>query len=431
MTAALIGFAALFALSFLGVPLAIALLFVGGVGFAWFRGAEAASAVVGSQLVDAVSGYGFSVIPLFVLMGALIHRAGLADDLFYAARAWLGHFRGGIAHATIGACGGFAAVSGSSVATAATMAKVSLPQLERFGYRKGFACGAVAAGGTLGIMIPPSVPLVVYGIITETDIAALFMAALVPGIGLALLFLLAAWIAVFVRPDLGQPAEALPYSERLRAARRTSMVVALFVVILGGMYLGVFTPTEAAGIGALGALILMALRGQATGPQITAALMDTMLTTGALLLVTGSALVFNNFLTIAGLTDQLLSWIRGLEISPLGVIAAICVIYVILGCVFDSLAAMIMTVPVFTPLVVSLGFDPVWFGIVVALVVELGLITPPLGMNVFVVKNLAGVDVGIWQIYGGVLVFVGANLLALLLVVLFPGLALFLPGLLY
>lgn len=431
MTAALIGFAALFVLSFLGVPLAIALLFVGGVGFAWFRGAEAASAVVGSQLVDAVSGYGFSVIPLFVLMGALIHRAGLADDLFYAARAWLGHFRGGIAHATIGACGGFAAVSGSSVATAATMARVSLPQLERFGYNKGFACGAVAAGGTLGIMIPPSVPLVVYGIITETDIAALFMAALVPGIGLALLFLVAAWVAVLLRPDLGQPAEALPYSERLRAARRTSMVVVLFAVILGGMYLGVFTPTEAAGIGALGALILMALRGQATGSQITAALMDTMLTTGALLLVTGSALVFNNFLTIAGLTDQLLSWIRGLEVSPLGVIAAICVIYVILGCVFDSLAAMIMTVPVFTPLVVSLGFDPVWFGIVVALVVELGLITPPLGMNVFVVKNLAGVGVSIWQIYGGVLVFVGANLLALMLVVLFPGLALFLPGLLY
>lgn len=430
MIASVLGFGALFFLAFIGVPLAIAMLVVGAIGFAWFRGADAASSVVGTQLIDAVSGYGFSVIPLFVLMGAFIHRSGLAEDLFFAARAWLGHFRGGIAHATIGACGAFAAVSGSSIATAATMSRVSLPHMKRYGYHDGFACGTIAAGGTLGILIPPSVPLVVFGIITETDITGLFMAALVPGIMLALLYMLAAWTVVFFRPDLGRPAEPLPMRERFQALRKTWTVGTLFLAVLGGMYLGVFTPTEAAGIGAMGALVIMALRGHATRPQMSGALKETMLTTGSLLLVTGSALVFNNFLTIAGLTEQMVAWIKAMNVSPLGVIAGICVIYVLLGCVFDSLAAMILTVPVFTPLVVGLGFDPIWFGIVVALVVELGLITPPLGMNVFIVKSLAPPGVSIWQIFGGVSAFVVANLMALILVVLVPSIAMFLPNLL-
>lgn len=429
MTASPVGFGALFIFAFTGVPLAIALILIGALGFAGVSGTDAASAVVGTQLVDAISGYGFSVIPLFVLMGAFIHRAGLADDLFYAARAWLGHFRGGIAHATIGSSGAFAAVSGSSIATAATMSRVSLPQMKTYGYRDGFAVGAVAAGGTLGILIPPSVPLVIFGIITETDITGLFMAALVPGLLLALLYMAAAWTVVFFRPDLGRPAEALPLRERFGALRKIWMVGALFLVVLGGMYLGVFTPTEAAGIGAAGALVIMALRGHASKFQLTEAVKETMLTTGSLLLVAGAALVFNNFLTIAGLTGQLVTWIETLDVPPLGVIFFICVIYVLLGCVFDSLAAMILTVPVFTPLVVGLDFDPIWFGIVVAVVVELGLITPPPGMNVFIVKSLAPSEVSIWQIFVGVIPFIVANVVALVLVVLFPSIAMFLPDL--
>ncbi|WP_264214760.1 TRAP transporter large permease [Leisingera thetidis] len=429
MTVALIGFAVLFVLCFLGVPLAVGLLTVGTVGFGYFRGFGAAGSVVGQQITDAFSSYGFSVIPLFVLMGAFIHRAGLADDLFNGARAWLGHIRGGMAQTTIGASAAFAAVCGSSIATAATMSRVSLPQMKRYDYNDGFACGAVAAGGTLGILIPPSVPLVIFGILTETDITGLFMAALVPGVLLALLYMCAAWLVVLFRPELGRPAAPVSWRERLTASRRTAIVGTLFVVVLGGMYLGVFTPTEAAGVGAAGAFLIMALRRAASRTAVREALTESVLTTAALLMVVGSALVFNTFLTISGLTAELVTLINSVNVSPLGVITVICVIYLLLGCVFDSLAAMILTVPVFTPIAVSLGYDPLWFGVVVVIVVELGLITPPLGMNVFIVKNLAP-DVPVWRIFAGVSPFVLANIVGLTLVVLLPAMALWLPELL-
>lgn len=428
MIAALIGFAIMFALAFIGFPLVVSMLLVGAAGFAVFRGYEAAVAVVGQQMVDAAASYGFSVIPLFVLMGAFIHRGGLADDLFGSARAWLGHVPGGIAHATIGASAAFSAVCGSSVAAAATMSRVALPQLRRYNYEPGFACGTVAAGGTLGILIPPSIPLVVFGILTETDIAALFMAGVLPGLLLASLYMLAAWILIVRSPTLGQPAPKMPIRERLIAFQRTMPVAVLFLVVVLGMYSGIFTPTEAAGVGAFFAFILMALRGKATFAQVSAALVETMLTTGAILAVVGSALVFNNFLTISGLTAQLIGWVESLAVSPIGVILAICLIYLVLGCIFDSLAAMILTAPVFTPIVVSLGYDPVWFGILVAVAVEMGLITPPLGMNVFIVQNQAR-EVSVWRIFRGVTPYIGANLVLLLALIAVPAIALILPNL--
>lgn len=427
MTAAVAGFASLFVLCFAGVPLAVAMLVVGSIGFALFRGMDAAAAVVAQQMVDALSSYGFSVIPLFILMGTFIHRAGLADDLFAAARSWLGDLRGGMAHATIGACGAFSAVCGSSIATAATMSRVSLPQMKRYGYDDGFACGTVAAGGTLGILIPPSVPLVIFGILTETDITKLFMAGVLPGILLALLYMLTAWTLVALRPSLGRPAESLPLAVRLRSLSRTWAVLALFLLVLGGMYFGIFTPTEGGGVGAAGAFAFMVMRGQAKWPIVRDALVEAGRTTAALLLVVGAALVFNNFLTIAGLTTAMVGWVDSLNVPPLGVIFAICLIYIVLGCVFDSLAAMFLTVPVFVPIVVGLQFDPIWFGIVVVMVVELGLITPPVGMNVFVVKAMAPA-VSMWRIFAGVAPFVVANVVALLLVVLFPAIALLLPS---
>lgn len=429
MISALIGFAVLFTLCFLGVPLAISLLFVGASGFAYFRGVHAAGSVVGQQIADAFSSYGFSVIPLFVLMGAFVHRAGLADDLFGGARAWLGHLRGGMAHTAIGASAAFSAVCGSSIATAATMARVSLPQMKKYSYDDGFACGAVAAGGTLGILIPPSVPLVIFGILTETDIAGLFMAAFFPGILIAFLYMVAAWLMVLWRPALGKPAPKLSWRERIEATRRTAMVGILFIVVLGGMYLGLFTPTEAAGVGAAGALIVLVLRKAATVTVLMSALGEAVMVTASLLFVVGAALVFNTFLTISGLTAELVTIIQSLEMPPFAVIGVICVIYLLLGCIFDSLAAMILTVPVFTPIAISLGFDPIWFGVVVVIVVELGLITPPLGMNVFIVKNLAP-SVSIWRIFAGVSPFVVANIIGLILVVSIPGLALWLPDLL-
>lgn len=427
MTAALAGFASLFALCFAGVPLAVALLVVGAIGFALHRGADAATAVVAQQITDALSSHGFSVIPLFVLMGSFIHRAGLADDLFAAARSWLGHFRGGMAHATVGACGAFAAVCGSSIATAATMSRVALPQMKRYGYDDGFACGTVAAGGTLGILIPPSVPFVIYGILTETDITKLFMAGVLPGLLLVLLYMATAWVMVALRPSLGQRAEALPVRERLRSLSSTWAVLALFLLVLGGMYFGVFTPTEGAGVGAAGAFAFLAMRGRARVAIIRDALVEAGRTTAALLLVVGAALVFNNFLTIAGLTSALVTWIQSLNVPPLGIVVAICLIYIVLGCVFDSLAAMFLTVPVFFPIIVGLQLDPIWFGVIVVMVVELGLITPPVGMNVFVVKALMP-SVSTWRIFAGVAPFVAANLIALVLVVLFPAIALLLPG---
>jgi tripartite ATP-independent transporter DctM subunit len=427
MTASLAGFASLFALCFAGIPLAVAMLIVGVIGFMLFRGSEAALAVAAQQITDAFTSHGLSVIPLFILMGTFIHRAGLADDLFSAARAWLGHLRGGMAHATIGACGGFSAVCGSSIATAATMARVSLPQMKRYGYDDGFACGTVAAGGTLGILIPPSVPFVIYGILTETDITKLFMAGLLPGILLAVMYMVTAWGVVLVRPSTGRLAEKLPLRERMQAFSRTWAVLALFAAVLGGMYFGVFTPTEGAGVGAAGAFMFMVMRGKAQLAVVRSALIEAARTTAALLIVMAAAMVFNNFLTIAGLTNALVEWVQGLNVTPLGVILAICLIYVVLGCVFDSLAAMFLTVPVFFPLVTGLGLDPIWFGVLVVIVVELGLITPPVGMNVFIVKALVP-EVGMWRVFAGVGPFVVANVLCLALVIAFPAIATLLPG---
>jgi C4-dicarboxylate transporter DctM subunit len=427
MMASLAGFASLFALCFAGIPLAIAMLIVGSAGFMLFRGSEAALAVAAQQVTDAFTSHGLSVIPLFILMGTFIHRAGLADDLFAAARAWLGHLRGGMAHATIGACGGFSAVCGSSIATAATMARVSLPQMKRYGYDDGFACGTVAAGGTLGILIPPSVPFVIYGILTETDITKLFMAGLLPGLLLGAMYMVTAWIVVLIRPSTGRPAEKFAWRERMQTVGRTWAVLALFLGVLGGMYFGVFTPTEGAGVGAAGAFLFMVLRGKAQPAAVRMALLEAARTTAALLLVTAAALVFNNFLTIAGLTNALVAWVQSLQVPPLGIILAICLIYVVLGCVFDSLAAMFLTVPVFYPIIVGLGLDPVWFGVLVVIVVELGLITPPVGMNVFIVKALVP-DVSMWRVFAGVAPFVLANVLCLALVIAFPAIATFLPS---
>ncbi len=427
MIAALLGFVALFVLCFAGVPLAVGMLVVGGVGFTAYRGVDAAFGVVAQQITDAFTSHGLSVIPLFILMESFIHRAGLADELFAAARAWLGHFRGGMAHATIAACGGFSAVCGSSIATAATMARVSLPQMKRYGYDDGFACGTVAAGGTLGILIPPSVPFVIYGILTETDITKLFMAGLLPGLLLAVMYMFTAWTVVRLRPSTGQPAQKMSIGERIQALGRTWAVLALFFGVLGGMYFGVFTPTEGAGVGAAGAFLFMVMRGKARPAIVRSALIEAARTTAALLAVTAAAMVFNNFLTIAGLTNTLVAWVQSLNVSPMGVILAICLIYVVLGCIFDSLAAMFLTVPVFFPLIMSLGLDPIWFGVLVVIVVELGLITPPVGMNVFIVKALVP-EVSMWRVFAGVAPFVAANVACLGLVIAFPAIATLLPS---
>lgn len=424
MTASLLAFAVLFALCFLGLPLGLGMIAVGAAGLAFIRGWDAALFMMTQQVLDFTMSYGLSVLPMFILMGALIHRAGLSGELFEAGRTWFGHLRGGLAQATVAACAAFGAVCGSSLATAATMAKVALPSMKRYGYSSGFACGSVAAGGTLGILIPPSVPMVIYGILTETDIAKLFIAGILPGLLLTALYMGTAWAMVAVRPALARPAEQASLREKLGSLKRIWAVVALFAVVLGGLYFGWFTPTEGAGIGAAGAFLFLLLRnGRGAFGQLRDALIESGFTACSIMLVGAGALVFSNFLTIAGLPAAMVEWIGSLQVSPIGVVIAICCIYLILGCVFDSLGMMFLTIPVFYPIIKGMGFDMIWFGIVVVIVVELGLMTPPVGMNVFVLKSLAP-EVPMWAIFRGVMPFVGAALVCLVLVLAFPQIAL-------
>lgn len=428
MQTALLGFLAVFTLAFIGLPLGYTLLVVGVVGFASFRGWDAALAMASQQVLDIGMSHGLSVIPLFVLMGAFIFRSGIADDLFGTAQRWLGGFRGGLAQATLAASGGFGAVSGSSLATAATMTRVAVPEMRRHGYDPAFAGATVAAGGTIGMLIPPSVPMVIFGILTETDIGQLFAAGVLPGILLMLLYMVAVQITARWQPAKMGGVSRATWAERWSSLQHVLPVLVLFVFVFGGLYLGVFTPTESAGIGAAGALVLMALRRRANWSNVRAALWEAAELTAILIPVTIGAAVFGNFLTMTGLTYQAAEAIQALQLSPLGVVIAMCVVYIVLGCVFDSLAMLFLTLPIFFPIISQLGLDPIWFGIVVMIVVELGLITPPVGMNVFVVKGLLN-DIDTWRIFQNMALYVVAGFACLGLVLAFPDIATWLPSL--
>ena len=426
MTEALYGFAALFALIFLRVPIAIATIVVGFVGFAAKVGTAPALAMVAQFTYDTGLTYGFSVLPLFILMGNFVNRAGFSDELYAASYAFLGHRRGGLAMATIVACGGLASISGSSYATAATMVKVAMPPMRRFGYADSFAAGSIAAGGTLGILIPPSIVLVIYGIITETDIGALFIAGVVPGlIGIAG-YTAAVAVATRIDPALGPRGERTPWPERLRSLTRVWGVLILFAIVIGGIYGGVFTPTEAAGIGAAGAFLFALARGRTSARVLFDVFVESGRTTAMIFFVIIGALVFGNFINISGLPIQVSGWIRALEVPPLAVVLVIMAIYIVLGCILESLSMILLTVPVFFPIMIGFGYDPVWFGIIVVVVTEISLITPPIGLNVFVVRALLP-DVPTGAIFRGVMPFIAADVVRLLLFVLVPWVILFLP----
>ena len=449
MTASIIGFVVLLVIVFAGVPLGFALILVGVAGFAWvradivgqaliswgdgglvlhMRSVNAALAMAGQQMFDVATSYTLTVIPLFVLMGAFIHRSQLADDLYLAANSIIGHRRGGLAMGTVAACGGFAAVSGSSLATAATISKVAMPSMRRFGYHDSLSTGSIAAGGTLGILIPPSVPMVLYGILSGTDIAKLFIAGILPGLLLIGLFcaVILAWTTF--RPEYGPRGNLVPWRERLVLLGRVWGVLVIFMVVMGGIYFGIFTPTEAAGIGVAAAAAFALGRGRLTLQSLRESLVETGITTGMIFIVAFGALIFANFINLAGFTSGIAAWLMGLEVSPLTIVVAICVIFIILGCVFDSLSILLLTVPALAAILQPLGVDMIWFGIVMVIAVEIGLITPPIGLNVFVVKS-ALPDVNIWTIFRGVLPFVLAMMMLLVMVLLMPGIATFLPGL--
>lgn len=432
MTISIIGFVCLLALILIRMPIGFAMGLIGFFGFAMLTdwNWNAALSMASRRVIDTSQEYGLSVIPLFILMGNFITRSGISRELYQASYAFLGHLRGGLSMATVVACGAFSAICGSSLATAATMAKVSFPPMRRYGYSDALASASIAAGGTLGILIPPSVILVIYGIMSEQSIRELFAAGFLPGIlGIVLYLCAVAW-TVWRNPGAGPSGEKMDARQRLSALKGVWTTLLLFVIVMGGIYGGVFTPTEAAGIGAFGAFLIALARRSLNLRILYDVLVETAHTTTSLFIVVIGALIFSNFVNRAGLPDELLATITGFDVSPLTVIFMILGIYIILGCVFESLSMLLLTVPIFYPVVQSLGFDLVWFGIVVVVVTEISLITPPVGLNVFVLSGVLK-DVSTGTIFRGVTPFWIADIIRLMLITLIPAISLMLPTWLY
>ncbi|HEV2629847.1 MAG TPA: TRAP transporter permease [Pseudolabrys sp.] len=424
---AITGFVALFAMMLLRVPIGMAMGLVGVTGFGYIVGAGPALKMVGQTSMRTVTDYTFGVIPMFLLMGAFVANSGMSRELFRAANSFLGHLRGGLGIATIAACGGFAAISGSSVATAATFSTVAYPEMRRYGYPQSFATGVIAAGGTLGAMLPPSTVLVVYGIITEQDIGKLFVAGILPGILAASMYIATVAIIGFVRPDFLPRAPRHSWKERIESLRNIWATLLLFVFVIGGLYGGLFTPTEAGGMGAGGAFLIGVLRGRLDRAEIRRSLLQATRTAAAVFTVLIGALLFGYFLTVTQTPQKVTEFLTGLGVGRYGVLALIMLMYLVLGCLMDSLAMVILTVPIIFPVITHLGFNPIWFGVIIVMTVELGLIHPPVGMIVFVIKSVVD-DVKFTTIFKGVLPFIITDLIRLIILIAFPIIALWLPS---
>ena len=431
-TAALVivGVGVLACVFFTRIPLAIVLMGAGYLGFAALhpKGLAAAGVVASQQILDLALDFQFSVVPLFVAMGVFVARAGLSDDLYEAAYAWFGHMRGGLAMATIAACGAFAAITGSSAASAATMAKVAVPPMNRHRYDPGFAAGTVAAGGTMGILIPPSGALIVYGLLTEQDIAKLFIAGIGPGLLQIVAYLLVVMAVGFLMPALAPRGERSSWRARLASLADVWGVIVLFMLVLGGLFFGLVTTTEAGGLGAVGALAFALLRRRMTWRIFIELLVEAARTTAMIFAVAFGALILNQFVNLSGLSGRVVETIEAWNLSPMAVVVVILLFYVILGMFIDGFAMIFLTVPVFVPVIQALGFDLVWWGIVLVMMVEISLITPPIGLNVFVIKSTLP-EVPIGAIFRGIVPYFVADIVRLAIVVLLPPIALLLPGL--
>jgi tripartite ATP-independent transporter DctM subunit len=430
MDKALIAFAIVLALIFARVPLVFAMSLVGFGGIVIELGMNPALAAVANTIIEASMSHSLSVLPLFVLMGNFATRAGLSEELYSASHAFLGHRRGGLASATIVASAGFGAICGSSIATAVTMAKVAMPSMRKFGYSDALATGSIAAGGTLGILIPPSVIMIIYGIMTETNIGALFAAGILPGLLAVVCYIGAVRYTTMRDPAAGPCTERMPWVQRLRTLRSVWGILLLFGIVMGGMYGGVFTPTEAAGVGAGGAFLFALARGTLRSGGTFDVLVESARTTTMMFSILIGALLFGTYINYTGMPEELRDFVSSFGTSPLMVILAITVIYLVLGCVLESISMILLTVPVLFPLIVHLGYDPVWFGIFVVCVVEISLITPPVGLNVYVLKGVLP-DVSLRTIFRGVTPFIVADLFRVALLIAFPSIALVLPKLLF
>lgn len=419
--------AILFVLMLLRIPVGIAMALVGVIGFAILTDIQPALSLLELTPIRTLTDFTFGLVPLFILMGALANASGMSRDMFRASNAWLGHRKGGLALSSIVACGGFAAICGSSVATAATMSKIALPEMKRFGYSDSVATGTVAAGGTLGILIPPSVILAVYGIITETDIGKLFLAGLLPGILAVFLYMAAVQGVAMARPGWVPAGDRTDWPARFSTLKPIWPVVFVFCFVIGGIYGGLFTPTEAAAMGAAAVGLVAACIGRLPLSRLMGCLREALITTGALFVILIGAILYARFLTITQFPQEVAEMLTSLNLGRYGTLLLIILFYLVLGCFMDAMAIILLTVPVFHPAILALGFDPIWFGVIVVVVTELGLITPPFGMNVFVIKGEAP-TVALKSIYAGVMPFIAADIVRLILLVAFPMIILWLPN---
>jgi len=427
LTVGLIGIVILFFFLFLGMPIGLAMGMVGFAGFTLLRGFDSALGVLTTVPYTTFASYDFSVVPLFILMGTFCFQAGLSKDLYNTVYRWLGHLRGGLALATVGACAGFAAVSGSSVATAATMGTVALPEMKRYGYDPALATGSVAAGGTIGILIPPSVGLIVYGIIAEQSIGKLFLAGFIPGILEAVFYIITIYIICRINPRLGPPGPRSGWMERIGALKNTWIIVLLFLLVLGGLYFGVFTPTEAGGVGAFGAFVFALGRGKLGWQGFKDSLFETLRNTAMILIIVLGAMILGYFLAISRVPFVIADTIVELQLNRYIVLTFILLFLLFLGTVIDAPAMIVLITPIFYPVATKLGFDPIWFGIIVVRMCEMALITPPVGLNVFVIKGVAE-DVPMYTIFRGIIPFLIADVCHIALLIAVPQLSLFLPS---
>jgi C4-dicarboxylate transporter, DctM subunit len=428
ISAGIAGIGLLLVLFLLRMPVAFAMAFVGFAGFAYLNGTGPALNLLAQDLYDSFSSYPLSVIPMFILMGSFAYASGISQRLYSTAYTWVGQFRGGLTIATVLACSGFAAICGSTAATAATMGRIALPEMRKYGYDNALATGTVAAAGTLGILIPPSTVLIVYGILTEESIGKLFVAGILPGALLTLLFVITVSFLCWRAPDLGPAGPAASWKEKLLSSTGIIPATLLFLLTIGGLFLGWFSPTQAGAIGAGGALLIGLFRRRLKWSGFVESGLDALRTGCMVIFIIAGATVFGHFMAVTMIPFLLAEWVGNLPISPMAVMVIIVVIYFVGGFFMDSMALIVVTIPIFFPLVQRLGFDPIWFGVIIVLTGEMGVITPPVGVNVFVIKGIAP-DIPLQVIFRGILPFLLALMMFTALLMFFPKIATFLPSL--
>ena len=423
----LIGIIILILSLFAGIWIGFAMAFIGFIGFAYLAGIDAALGILSIVPYSTIAQYSVSVVPLFLLMGNVAAASGISGDLYQTGYKWGGSWPGGLAMGTIAACAGFAAICGSSLAAGVTMGKVALPEMKKYKYDPRLATGSVAAGSTLGILIPPSMGFIVYGLLTEESIGELFMAGILPGILLAALFILTIFIIVKKHPEMGPPGPKVSLREKISSLKNTWMMLALFILVMGGIYGGIFTPTEAGAVGAFGSIVITFFTGKLKVKMLVDTLLQTGKMTSMILILLIGSMIFMNFLSISKLPFSVADYVANIELPKYLLFALIVFIYLLLGMIMDAMSSMVITVPIIYPTILVLGFDPVWFGVVMVMIVEMGLITPPVGMNVFVLSSVSEVELA--TIFRGAAPFVAAIIVSIIIITIFPEIVLFIPNL--